>query len=532
MGVLVGLALYNWNWEPRERNSQVGACRDADTPGHLRKVKRSPRQTVVIAADNQDTPAEGSGTPEVSSKPHERFLRLLLLDELGTAIPEVLIRAMPIVGARHLPSQEFRADNDGQLLIAAPSDTIAVEISISDPVWHADLRKVSLAGSLTEQTVVVHRLITVEFHIEYDDGVPFTGRVSDAKGQLLPPRTSTMDERGGKRSSGGGFLVTANPAVVPFVSPRDTTLNIYCERAGYPRYDHPLSKAELFEGARIHITIPKPKRALGAVVLVFAPEAFEGSTRSWRYRLVPDDYRGSEESKLMNDRPTDHRLFLNEIIPGWYTILVTLDDLVWSAHFEVVVDSVAQLLVELAPQASVQVTLLDEQGTPLSSGCLHIESGVHQDHPVKALPGVRAAAGPDGEAVLGGLAASVREVIVEANGYEPQRLAVGLQAGRTTNIGQIKLVKATGRIELRVVSMAEGVSYSAMCIHPWGRGGRSTRTPVTSSGVVVFSGLPMRDYLVAVHRKEGGAVLSRNVSLTSNQREAVVELDLSTLDDR
>jgi hypothetical protein len=453
----------------------------------------------------------------------KRFLRLYFTSEDGQLLESITITAFAVAGDKLSPSQSLRGGRDGSLTVSCSSITTMVQILITDPIWHSDDLNIVLNGNYTEHSIILHKLVTVEFDIRYDDGEPFVGKVSDFHGLAMPSRT--VD---GKYWSGGGFDVQSNPCTVTGVSPRDTTLHIYASRAGYDRFEVDVTKDQLYDGARISITILKPKNPPGSIVVHFSADQFPDRFQYWYHKLKPDDYRGSEGSNRHNERPSS-AFVLHEIRPGGYTLTITDERRCWLTHLDVTEGQETHVYADLAEPASASVRVIDENGDALPGACLFHDERVHIDYPVQPQFGVRAVSDAGGRAELPGLAPTLTSLLVEAEGYDTQTISVALSSGRSADLGTIRLVPSRGRIEIRLVNVQPGKSYEAMCIHPWGRGGNSTLVAVPSSGMVVFERMKTRDYLVAVHLAGGGKVVSKNVTVSDEQLDLVVELDVGLL---
>jgi hypothetical protein len=453
----------------------------------------------------------------------KRFLRLDFISEDGQPLEGITLAAFAVVGDRLSSSQSLRSGSGGVLIVSCSTITAEVQILITDPVWHSDPVDIALNGDYTERLITLHKLVTVEFDIRYEDGEPFVGRVSAFQDHAMPGRL--VD---GKYSSGGGFLVQSNPTRVAGISPRDATFHIYAVRAGYERFEVDLKKEELFDGARISITITKPKNPPGSIIVHFNLDQFPKQFQYWYHKLTPDDYRGSQGSNRHNERPSS-TFALHEIRPGGYTLTITDEHRCWLTHLDVTEGQETHVYADLAEPAAASVRVINESGDALPGACLFHDERVHIDYPVQPQFGVRAVSDADGRAELPGLAPTLTSLLVEADGYDTQTISVALSSGRSADLGTIRLVPSRGRIEVRLVNAQPGKSYEAMCIHPWGRGGNSTLVAMPSSGMVVFERMKTRDYLVAVHLAGGGKVVSKNVTVSDEQLELVVELDVGLL---
>ncbi|MBZ0136947.1 MAG: carboxypeptidase-like regulatory domain-containing protein [Planctomycetes bacterium] len=479
-------------------------------------------------------PERDRAVSEASSSviPDDRkFLVLHFQSPMGDALNGVGFELAAVETERPSPSQALRSGDDGSLKLAVAGTTDEAWLRITDLEWHCDPQRIPLPGSVTRHDSTLHRLVTVEFDIRYDDGTAFVGRASDGTGDAMPPRRAgNGDVRGGGKASGGGFYVSGEPIRVSGISPRDTILNIYAERAGYTRFDHALKKYELYEGARISITILKPKNPPGSIIAHFDSSQFPKRSHVWWYRLTPDNPTNNENYSRYNSRPADGLHAWHQVRPGTYTLHITDETRVWSGVVDVVASEETHVDVVLAVPAAATLRVIDENGEPLPQACLHRQPKHYIDYPLKPENGVRNSSGIDGSVTLSGLAPTVTELIVEAKGYEAQTIRVALSTGQESDLGTIRLVPSIGSIVVQLRNVKPDQSYEVMYIHPWGRGGNSTRQTVLETGTVTFERVKLRDYLVAVHLKGGGSVEQKRVTLTPDSPQAIVELDVAGLE--
>ena len=537
LGLLVLVLLgFGWLlWRGHWSRMVVPAPQRADASGQaplpFEVLEEVPTvEGVCGAAEPVATPRDSGGDTPSAEQDSKRYLRLLFQTEDGEAIGGVPFLASRVVDEELMPgTQALRCNHEGAISLAMALDTTSVQVQVNDMGWHIDIQIIHLDGPITQHTLKLHRLVSVEFDVRYEDGLPFKGRASfGGTGDALPARYAGGSSRGEGWVRRWRGTAESNPFTIDGISPRDAVLNFYCERAGYDRFDYEIKKEQLYEGARIAITITKPKNPPGTIILHFDLSAFPEQWQEWSYSLVPDSFRGSETSSTEQQRPPSE-FALHTINPGEYTVTVVCENRVWSARVLVVGSEETHVQVELAEAAAASVCAIDENGEPIQGACLYLDERVHIDYPTTARAGSRALSGRDGIALLSGLPPHVNRLYLEAEGYDQSVIPVVLSSGMTADLGTIRLTPSAGMIEVRLLNASGSRSYEAMCIHPWGRGGRSTLRLVPRDGVLVFEKMKFRDYMVAVRPAHGGRVVSKNITLSGDEPKVVVELDVSSL---
>jgi len=494
----------------------------------------------VTNSDDSEKPSPDNATARTEDD--SKYLTLIFRDDSGTPLEGITFQLNPTVSEGHSPRRSFESGPDGVVRIRLGSKVISVWFSVTDWVWHSDSLQIPLESAHTKHDVTLHKLVTVNFDIRYDDGTPFHGRVrvsslGSIDEQARPGRSSgtvgSSRWRVSETTKGWStdtFVITETPQAFPGFSPRDMRVRVYAERAGYSTWHaETVTKEQVFEGALIQLTIPKSSRAVGSMILHFDMGVFDEYENSWWYELRPDHWRGSMSSGQRGSVPEDGKFARHGILAGGYTISVRKDDLVWTKRFTIAGGEELHLNVVLAPGAGATVQVLDERGNPLNGAILYTDGTEYLDYPVREVDGVRAAANHEGIATLKGIPAETTTLYVEAQGYEARSLPVSLTAGRVTQLGVVSLDPAHGRITVRIINAAPDQRYVALFVHPYGRGGRPTPVPVSEGRAAVFEGLQLREYLVYARFEEGGRVVSEHVTLTTGQSEVEVELNVQSL---
>lgn len=469
-----------------------------------------------------DRPANASG-----HDPETRYRYLVLRLFLPDRSPAQDIELCILLGGAG-PGRALKADAEGRLQVRVPRATGQLIVRANDLRLFFTQREVNLVEETTELEIQVERLATLQLRVTYDDGTPFTG-VGSVMSDAKEPRPHQFDpETLDVKSGGRGFRVEDGRATLTGLRWMDVRLRFYTERAGYDVYSEPLPADEIVDGAQRVVVIKPSKHPMGSMVLDFGDYDWQ-TERSWSYDVTNLSRPPLRNWSQFQNPPKDNELLVHPLLEGLYRVSVNSGKLCWVANVEVKAGAAARAPVALALACRVSALVLDEAGNPLSGAVIMPDYGDYPTYPAVARSGFHGVSDARGKALLDGLSATTDRIVIEADGYEPQVLAVALHAGSETDAGTVRLAPATGRIIIRLLNARQGMRYSAMLNHPLGRGGRTPPREVPSSLEMVFDGLPLREYLAAVSPYGGGKIASGRARLTPEQREVIVELDVSEL---
>jgi hypothetical protein len=192
---------------------------------------------------------------------------------------------------------------------------------------------------------------------------------------------------------------------------------------------------------------------------------------------------------------------------------------------------ITRIVYAPVPLSRAIVRVVDASGTPIRGALLTRNHGTYPSLDAVFKPGPNAAVtDAAGVAMLREVPARLETFLIEARGYEPQVHTIEVPADEAADLGTITLQPAVGRINIRLVGMAEKQTYSLMLLQPAGAGVKVLKD--LSSDSIVLESLPSRTYVIAVVAGRGGSTVSATVTLSADNPTQDVVLDVSTLKER
>ncbi len=220
-------------------------------------------------------------------------------------------------------------------------------------------------------------------------------------------------------------------------------------------------------------------------------------------------------------------------VPGVYVLRIRGRPNWESAPVIVKSDETTVVAPDFYLACSVTARVFDENNKPFAGGVLtrwvskYVFYGFRNQGP-QPETGNLATSGVDGRATIHEIREGNHQFLVEANGYEPQIIKVELKAGERKDLGDFYLVKAKGRIVVRLKGMRQNQAYGVSLLQL--RGGVVRHVRSTTAVEVIFDGVPCRPYVVGSSLAQGGKTASANVHPTTESPEVIVEIDVSALE--
>lgn len=353
-------------------------------------------------------------------------------------------------------------------------------------------------------------VIPVNVRVEYDDGLPYSGRLSTmAVG--YSDRASVSD--------GNGSFAGIDPTLPLRVITDDA-------RIGYGSQTKVFEPGDLRAGTTLYMVLQRSKNPDGWVEIDLS-EA-EPSARYQR-RLFPVD---SSHSRVdgSSSRPPGTVDVIKAVNPGKYELTVSSGNKIWRSQvFEVKPAEVTRLQPRFEPPAGVRVMITDEAGAPLPGAVVRLKDGAYAAFPAKQAAGRQGLADAQGQALLEGVAAGTVTLEVAAAQHEVETREVILISGEMLDLGLVRLKPARGTLAVRVENMEAGESYRVTLIHPQGLGAPLEMKDVPASGLTTFTNLPARDYMVALVETKSGAATSKQVTVDHTDVAPEVTLDCKNI---
>lgn len=533
LAVLLAAALITlcavWGWrlfpereidESRPRSTKASAAQR--TEGSSIEVLDAWPEASTAQQDATDNASGEAATPP----PSARLVRVHFRQGEHPVAPlEVILQLFQ--AGRVVDRRVAVSDAQSELILRLPLTPDELLLRCNDDRYHFGEQRVALTQIEVAVDIQVIRLIDIELSVAYDDGLPFSGEGCFVRQTADPVRPTQVHAENGEWKSGSdSFQVVGGKRALKGIIATDCELWFYTKRAGYDRYTEKVLARDLTDGARLTITIKPSKHPMGCLILDFGDRQWDRQI-PWSYHVANIAQPLLKQGSLVNSPPEDNKLIINPLLEGEYRAWVACESLCWQQIIRIKAGQTTEVAVTLTPECKVSVTIQDESGRPLIGAVVLPDTGDVPAFPARPRKGFTGVSNYSGLATLDGLTADTAQVMVAAEGYEPVSLRVSLNPGTVSHAGEVRLVPAEGVLTVRILNAQPGVQYAAMYNHPSGRGGRSPSQFVGSTGEAVFDRLPLRQYLVAVTLAGGGKLVSRLVTLSPQEREAVVELDVT-----
>lgn len=526
IALLAGLGAFRfWPSKDQDAGQSKGSAHQYDATPAVRVAIHDAQRigNKELLGNAEILPSNASDAAEA----RHRKLRILTVGATGVCIGNVGLRIFA-VGTNVGPTDlKVLTDTSGKIDLEIDDQASSVRVSVDDSQWHGNAVTVSNSDWPTTLTVAVNRLVSVTFSVQYEDGELFTGRVVIVGGAGgRPVREGSDDIRGGS-SEWSGFNMTQSPQTIDDIQSCETTLRFETTRPGYMNHSHTVSASEMVEGALIQIVIPKSTQPIGDLLFVISnPEALE---EEWIIDLTHLESPGFSQERRAKRAEADGGYTLRKLAAGPYVVRVRSGARLWLSELTITMGETTTASVTLHETGTLSLTILDEDGVPISGGVLHMRANDLVDYPAVGRTGVLAVSNRDGVARLEGCQSGEAAYVVEAYGYEPVQLRASVSPGVENSAGTVRLKRATGSIVVTLTGGEEGRQYKVALRAPYGNGGRSTERTEFSGAVVTFAALPVREYMVYAYPVGGGTAANAHVVLTPELGEANVTLDLSKL---
>lgn len=226
----------------------------------------------------------------------------------------------------------------------------------------------------------------------------------------------------------------------------------------------------------------------------------------------------------------DGKLTLRALLPGAYIVLARVGNDVSYCTVQVQPNATAQGRVDSATPASVTARIVAGDGNPITGAVLRWNVGGYADFPAGPQTGLRGVSGSTGLVELAGVHPAQTDFVIEAAGFEVATRTCAPSPGSTTDLGDIRLEAATGRIQVKLSGTQTPEKFQCALLHPQGGSGYSTMQNFSPDGMVTFSRVAGRAYLVMVRPVGGGKVSSMHVVLDTGSMDIGVVIDVAALE--
>lgn len=477
----------------------------------------------VASGPNHDATPDPEGTrdaPEPTDADRQDVgLRIRCQTTDGQAIPGVklhfrLLSQRPGGGARVrvLDEGDITTDAHGEVsLTGQPEWGVAVDLLESN--WYAARCEVGLSDT-GPIVMILSPASDVRVLAMYDDGEPVR-----YMGVLFDPAGRSFSKTFALSSDG-----VADVPGVPVDKPLKCTI-FSGRRTGYENCTIDVTQDEVQSGRTIEIVVTK------------------GASKFARIRVEYSNELNLLGTIVMVESEKGHPLFgriasagttweSDEVWAGRRYRVSFLGPLAWRSDWiETTAGETSVLTAELAECGKVRVRLVEENGTPISNGCLRVSSGAYLEYqpgspPVPRMPPAWLS-DKDGFVTLDGIPAGTVRVEAEAWGREPVQREVEVLSGHQHELGDIVLSMALGEVTVQLTGMKPERKYVALIAGP-------DDIPIFPPRAVdgdtcKLDSLPLRKCVVVVTLKGGGTVVTQEIILSSASPSVTVVLDVASI---
>lgn len=473
------------------------------------------------AADNSGVVAgPGATAPNEGTEDSNGFvLRLQVVDAGGLPIVGLTLRfadkrfsGWPKGWGEPAAMYETATDNAGFADVPLKKRQ-TIYVKSSSELWHLET---SIDAKPDVVPVVVARPVaTIYLSIVTDSNEPWYGQ-----GRV----TSKSDGRHTYFNVKAGELVKLERLPVD-----DFTFLFLESMIGVDEQTRNVPASEIKSEATLHFTLKtNPNNKNGAIEV--DASAFPAEIRELRILIASSGANTWIEpaatfrtSKVWRSRP---------LWPQAYTVRIVGredSDPVWTSDpVEVKPREITNVVVSMGEVCGVRVEVSDERSDPLQDALLLLGEDLLPNFDfIQPSPGSVARSDFDGRAALSGLRPGVHKFTVAAKGFEPQVLEAELAGGEVRFLGVVQLTKATGAITVKLTGMKEKQKYTIMVLKPGGTTLHSARD--VKDTTTTFAGMSLNTYMVAVVAGQGGKPVTATITLSTDQPEASVTLDVAQL---
>jgi hypothetical protein len=384
--------------------------------------------------------------------------------------------------------------------------------------------------------LTVFREMNPKLYIEYADGEPYEGEFGWTVRTTAPNVAEPLRSRQVLTYS-PGMTIPAKEDTVVIISVIDTP------RAGFKRSHNEWVYTARIQDNRITFVIPMDTQRAPPSGLILDHRRLEPG------QSMVVAYAGRSSTLgpgVTITGPGETRT--QPVREGWWRVMAFGDGIVWAS--EMMYLGVGEWRrVTLTPEVPAELSLrvVDPDGAPLPGAFVSVEEAGHvsrgplanvfrdrwdefpdsrSDPQVISQVIQRARANADGWVTFPVAFPGTRAYLVEAVGFEHQRIEVSLASGQRTEYGTVTLQPATATVTVRLTDAEElnSEDYVVRLLIPFS--GSVTERPVPfKEGVAVIESVPAHRYQVAVTRKEGGQNWSRMLDVQPHG-EYEVEIDV------
>jgi RNA polymerase sigma-70 factor, ECF subfamily len=408
-------------------------------------------------------------------------------------------------------TQQVKTAFDGRAQLEAPPEAM-LRLNLEEPNWVLGWRNVVIPAGQVEAPITVYAVKPLRVRVTYADGKPYIGLLT-VKAAGLWQSSVQMDEQARvKAVAPVGWPNLPERATLYFCeiaefaglpSEVEITFETHPSRGGYSVAKHTLMLTEDSTDALVEVVVPEgvAPNTPGKVVLIVG-EGVTVERPGVLFKVLPS---GEWQSSAWNSRDP---LVSGKVWPARYVLFVLGVHAWHSEEFEIAAGETKELHPQFSESCSLSARVVNERGEPVEGAALAFAT---QDlprtnrsltmKPSKPFNG-EALSDADGKLTLVGFPAGTFSFQVYAPGTQPWTGYATLVAAQNSDMGDIRLEAAKGRVEVQLPDWDYKVRKLTWTLTD--PEGHTIKHANVESSVLVLEGLPVgRTYGLKLHISVG-----------------------------
>lgn len=523
LAVLVGVVLHLHSGRAANQFQNAELDRKSHNPttrGPLKRPASDPAATVENSEEIQ-TPKQQPDQPAARNF----TLSIRIVDPKGAPIAGLAVQVGdgPLwdrrPGWEEEPILSTVTDADGSFDLPLRNPRW-VYIQTVEEGWHLQASFEAKPGM--SPVLTAFAVVTLYFSVQVDTGEPWFGRayVSGAAEE----RRLYLE------------VIEGEVAKLERVPVDDLNILFLEYMMGVDEQKRTVPEAEVRDGATITIVLKSnPKNQTGHIEVDVT--GYVGEIKELQVLIGPGGPAGGaltytqygeyfRTEQVWRSRPLAPKEFTVRIIGK------TENDPIWTSDLiKVEPRKITRVTVTMHAVCTLEVSIMDEQSAPIPNAVFMLgKDTLPAFQFLQPTPGSIAFAEKNGTAKLSGIRPGKQTFTVAADGYEPQVLELELADGEYRVLDAVYLVKAMGSIKVTLTGREDKLKYSVMIVKPGGLALRTARDLKTDS--TSFTDLPMNEFMVMAIVGSGGKPVYARVTLSADEPEASITLDVSGLTEK
>jgi hypothetical protein len=366
-------------------------------------------------------------------------------------------------------------------------------------------------GSIPSQfrRITVYSPLTYSLDIRYEDGATWEGELSMTVPTKMTPQTIQV------------IAGRLDGLIVP--DGVEAYVCAFSRRGGFD------SKAEQWIGGdrdpsrSIELILPRDTETTLALIMIDL-----SSFGSAKVTITCSDLRPMNGTPVLTQLSCQHTNggrvhIIGHHRAGNYNVSAMTQDLGWdSGIFHLAEQETCLLQPIVEPCGTVSCKVFDAEGNPLPDARVSVSRGRFPqwdiwktDLPGWCEVGVRCRADEFGQCTLYGIPPGQLEVEVNARGFELVVIPCNIAAGNLLDLGEVRLLQATGSIQMQLTGVKADAKYEAV-LYQTGSSPVDDAVSFDDSGYLDLQRVQLRTYTIVVRQCGGGWATSKFVELSAD----------------